>query len=50
MRLAKIVALLGTLIMGGILIYGFTVGDFTSSQRGSYTARSRWSGLPSGSS
>ena len=28
MRLAKVVALLGVLAMGGILIYGFTVGDF----------------------
>lgn len=28
MKLAKLVALLGTLAMGGILIYGFTVGDF----------------------
>jgi len=28
MRIAKLVALLGALIMGGILIYGFTVGDF----------------------
>jgi hypothetical protein len=29
MRLAKIVALLGVLVMGGTLIYGFTIGDFT---------------------
>ena len=29
MRIAKIVALLGALIMGGTLLYGFTVGDFT---------------------
>lgn len=29
MRLAKIVALLGVLIMGSVLIYGFTVGHFT---------------------
>jgi ABC-type transport system involved in multi-copper enzyme maturation permease subunit len=28
MRLAKIVALLGVLIMGSVLIYGFAVGDF----------------------
>jgi hypothetical protein len=28
MRIAKIVALLGLLAMTGILIYGFTVGDF----------------------
>ena len=28
MKIAKIVALLGMLAMGGILIYGFTVGDF----------------------
>ena len=28
MRLAKAVALLGLLAMGGILIYGFTVGNF----------------------
>jgi ABC-type transport system involved in multi-copper enzyme maturation permease subunit len=29
MRAAKIVALLGVVIMGGALIYGFTVGDFS---------------------
>jgi ABC-type transport system involved in multi-copper enzyme maturation permease subunit len=29
MKIAKVVALLGALIMGGILLYGFTVGDFT---------------------
>jgi hypothetical protein len=29
MRIAKVVALLGALIMGCALIYGFTVGDFT---------------------
>jgi hypothetical protein len=29
MRAAKIVALLGAVIMGSVLIYGFTVGDFT---------------------
>jgi uncharacterized membrane protein len=29
MRIAKVVALLGALIMGSVLIYGFTVGDFT---------------------
>jgi len=28
MRLAKLIALLGLLAMTGILIYGFTVGDF----------------------
>ena len=28
MRIAKVVALLGALIMGGILLYGFIVGDF----------------------
>jgi hypothetical protein len=28
MKIAKLVALLGMLAMGGILIYGFTVGDF----------------------
>ena len=28
MNIAKFVALLGILAMGGILIYGFTVGDF----------------------
>ena len=28
MKIAKFVALLGILAMGGILIYGFTVGDF----------------------
>lgn len=29
MRVAKLVALLGLLAMTGILIYGFTVGDFS---------------------
>jgi hypothetical protein len=29
MRIAKVLALLGALIMGGTLLYGFTVGDFT---------------------
>ena len=29
MRIAKLVALLGLLAMTGILIYGFTVGDFS---------------------
>ena len=29
MRIAKVVALLGALIMGGTLLYGFIVGDFT---------------------
>jgi hypothetical protein len=29
MKMAKVVALLGTLAMAGVLIYGFTVGDFT---------------------
>ena len=28
MRIAKVVALLGALVMGCALIYGFTVGDF----------------------
>ena len=28
MRLAKVIALLGLLAMTGVLIYGFTVGDF----------------------
>ncbi len=28
MRMAKLIALLGLLAMTGILIYGFTVGDF----------------------
>jgi hypothetical protein len=30
MKIAKIIALLGLLAMTGILIYGFTVGDFAS--------------------
>ena len=29
MRIAKLIALLGLLAMTGVLIYGFTVGDFT---------------------
>ena len=29
MRMAKLVALLGLLAMTGILVYGFTVGDFS---------------------
>jgi hypothetical protein len=29
MRLAKVVALLGVLIMGSVLTYGFLLGDFT---------------------
>ena len=29
MRIAKVIALLGALLMGCALIYGFTVGDFT---------------------
>jgi ABC-type transport system involved in multi-copper enzyme maturation permease subunit len=29
MRIAKVVALLGALIMGGTLLYGFILGDFT---------------------
>jgi hypothetical protein len=28
MKIAKLIALLGTLAMGGALIYGFTLGDF----------------------
>jgi hypothetical protein len=28
MRIAKLIALLGLLAMSGVLIYGFTVGDF----------------------
>ena len=28
MRLAKVIALLGVLAMGAVLVYGFTVGDF----------------------
>ena len=28
MKIAKVVALLGALAMGAVLIYGFTVGDF----------------------
>jgi hypothetical protein len=30
MRIAKVIALLGLLAMTGILIYGFTVGDFSA--------------------
>ena len=30
MKIAKIIALLGLLAMTGILIYGFTVGDFAA--------------------
>ncbi len=29
MRIAKVVALVGVLAMGGVLLYGFTVGNFT---------------------
>lgn len=29
MRIATVVALLGVLAMGGVLLYGFAVGDFT---------------------
>jgi hypothetical protein len=29
MKLAKVISLLGILAMTGILIYGFTIGDFT---------------------
>jgi len=33
MNTAKVIALLGLLAMGGILIYGFTVGDFSGEGR-----------------
>ena len=29
MKIAKVIALLGVLAMSGILVYGFTVGDFS---------------------
>ncbi|MBN1955937.1 MAG: hypothetical protein JW900_12935 [Anaerolineae bacterium] len=29
MTIAKIIAVVGILAMGGVLIYGFTVGDFS---------------------
>ena len=40
MKVAKAIALLGTLAMGGILIYGFTVGDFSG--EGSRLLRMPW--------
>ena len=40
MRVAKAIALLGTLSMGFILIYGFTVGDFSG--EGSTLLRMPW--------
>ena len=40
MKVAKAIALLGTLAMGGILIYGFTVGDFLG--EGSRLLRMPW--------
>lgn len=33
MRIAKVIALLGLLSMTGVLIYGFTVGDFAAEGR-----------------
>jgi hypothetical protein len=33
MRIAKLIALLGLLAMSGVLIYGFTVGDFAGEGR-----------------
>jgi len=33
MNAVKVIALLGLLAMGGILIYGFTVGDFSGEGR-----------------
>ncbi len=33
MRIAKVIALLGLLAMSGVLIYGFTVGDFAAEGR-----------------
>jgi hypothetical protein len=33
MRLAKVIAFLGLVAMTGVLIYGFTVGDFTGEGR-----------------
>jgi hypothetical protein len=33
MKIAKVIALLGLLAMTGILIYGFTVGDFAEEGR-----------------
>jgi len=33
MNIAKAIALIGLLAMGGILIYGFTVGDFSGEGR-----------------
>jgi hypothetical protein len=40
MKAAKAIALLGALAMGGILIYGFTVGDFSG--EGSELLRMPW--------
>ncbi len=40
MLIAKIVALLGALAQGGILIYGFTRGDFTAA--GSFFFNDPW--------
>jgi len=40
MKTAKAIALLGLLAMGGILIYGFTVGDFSG--EGSTLLRMPW--------
>jgi hypothetical protein len=37
---AKIIAIIGALAMGGILIYGFTVGDFAG--EGSQLLRMPW--------
>jgi hypothetical protein len=33
MRIAKVIALLGLVAMTGVLIYGFTVGDFAAEGR-----------------
>ncbi len=40
MKAAKAIAILGMLSMGGILIYGFTVGDFSG--EGSMLLRMPW--------
>jgi hypothetical protein len=40
MRIAKVVALLGVLIMGATLLYGFTVGDFAG--EGAQLLRMPW--------
>jgi hypothetical protein len=40
MRIAKVIALLGTLAQGGILIYGFSQGDFNAA--GSFFFHDPW--------